>query len=53
MVPVEKARNMSVQVQRLLGYGISPPGMGFYRYQDPMRVLYGVEDEEIVANVFS
>jgi ectoine hydroxylase-related dioxygenase (phytanoyl-CoA dioxygenase family) len=48
MVPVEKAREMSTQVKRLLGYGISPPGVGFYEYQDPMRVLYGVEDEETV-----
>jgi ectoine hydroxylase-related dioxygenase (phytanoyl-CoA dioxygenase family) len=48
MVPVEKARGMSTQVKRLLGYGISPPGAGFYEYQDPMRVLYGVEDEDTV-----
>ncbi|KAE8445038.1 hypothetical protein EG329_013752 [Mollisiaceae sp. DMI_Dod_QoI] len=48
MVPVEKARGLSNRVKRLLGYGISPPGNGFYQYQDPMRMLYGVEDEEIV-----
>jgi hypothetical protein len=48
MVPVEKARGMSTQVKRLLGYGISSLGAGFYEYQDPMRVLYGVEDEETV-----
>jgi len=45
MVPIEKARGMSNEVKRLLGYGISPPGNGFYEYQDPMRVLFGVEDE--------
>ena len=48
MVPVEKARGMSTQVKRLLGYGISPPATGFYQYQDPMRALFGVEDEETV-----
>jgi len=48
MVPPEKARPLSNQVKRLLGYGISPPGNGFYQYQDPMRVLFGVEDEETV-----
>ncbi|EXJ92602.1 hypothetical protein A1O3_01154 [Capronia epimyces CBS 606.96] len=48
MVPVEQARPLSTQVKRLLGYGISRPGVGFYHYQDPMRVLYGVEDEDTV-----
>ncbi|KIW56171.1 hypothetical protein PV05_04850 [Exophiala xenobiotica] len=48
MVPPEAARPLSTQVKRLLGYGISPPGNGFYQYQDPMRVLFGVEDEETV-----
>jgi ectoine hydroxylase-related dioxygenase (phytanoyl-CoA dioxygenase family) len=47
-VPPEKAKNLTPQVQRLLGYGISEPTMGFYKYQDPMRVLFGVEDEETV-----
>lgn len=48
MVPPEKARGMSSQVKRLLGYGISPPGVGFYEYQDPMRSLFGIEDDEVV-----
>lgn len=48
MVPPETAKNMTPQVQRLLGYGISLPACGFYKYQDPMRVLFGVEDEETV-----
>jgi ectoine hydroxylase-related dioxygenase (phytanoyl-CoA dioxygenase family) len=48
MVPPEQARGLSTQVKRLLGYGISRPGVGFYHYQDPMRVLYGVEDEDTV-----
>jgi len=48
MVPPEKARTMSSQVKRLLGYGISAPGVGFYQYQDPMRSLFGIEDAEVV-----
>lgn len=48
MVPPETAKRFSPQVQRLLGYGISEPSLGFYQYQDPMRVLFGVEDEETV-----
>lgn len=47
-VPLERARKLTSQVQRLLGYGISAPSVGFYKYQDPMRVLFGVEDEETV-----
>ena len=48
MVPPELAKDQTPQVQRLLGYGISRPSNGFYQYQDPMRVLFGVEDEETV-----
>ena len=48
MVPPEKAKRLSPQAQRLLGYGICPPALGFYEYQDPMRVLFGVEDDETV-----
>ncbi|KAG4437909.1 hypothetical protein IFR05_006628 [Cadophora sp. M221] len=48
MVPPEKAKRLSPQVQRLLGYGISLPSVGFMNYQDPMRVLFGVEDDETV-----
>jgi ectoine hydroxylase-related dioxygenase (phytanoyl-CoA dioxygenase family) len=47
-VPPEQARRFSPQVQRLLGYGISQPAVGFYKYKDPMQVLFGVEDEETV-----
>lgn len=48
MVPPEKAKRLSPQAQRLLGYGICRPALGFVDYQDPMRVLFGVEDEETV-----
>jgi hypothetical protein len=48
MVPPEQAKTMSSQVKRLLGYGIAPPGVGFYKYQDPMRSLFGIEDDEVV-----
>ncbi|KID83547.1 phytanoyl-CoA dioxygenase family protein [Metarhizium guizhouense ARSEF 977] len=49
-VPPElaKKRGLSPQVLRLLGYGIAPPALGLYKYQDPMRVIFGVEDEETV-----
>ncbi|KAF9769163.1 hypothetical protein IL306_013424 [Fusarium sp. DS 682] len=49
MVPLERARQLKPQAQRLLGYGICPPSLGFMNYQDPMKVLFGVEDEETVA----
>lgn len=48
MVPLEKVRKMKPQAQRLLGYGLCEPGVGFMKYQDPMRVLFGVEDQETV-----
>ncbi|KAM5352816.1 hypothetical protein ACJ41O_005538 [Fusarium nematophilum] len=48
MVPLERVRKMKPQAQRLLGYGLCEPGVGFMNYQDPMRVLFGVEDEETV-----
>ncbi|KAJ5601343.1 hypothetical protein N7510_010877 [Penicillium lagena] len=48
MVPLERARKLKPQAQRLLGYGLCEPGVGFMNYQDPMRVLFGVEDEETV-----
>ena len=47
-VPFENVKSFTPQVQRLLGYGISAPSVGFLKYQDPMRVLFGVEDEETV-----
>ncbi|KAL2444002.1 hypothetical protein ABEF95_014657 [Exophiala dermatitidis] len=45
-VPVESAKQLSPQVQRLLGYGVAPPGMGFLGYQDPMMTLFGVKDKD-------
>lgn len=40
---------MKPQAQRLLGYGVLEPGVGFaFQYQDPMRFLFGVEDDETV-----
>jgi ectoine hydroxylase-related dioxygenase (phytanoyl-CoA dioxygenase family) len=48
MVPLERARQLKPQAQRLLGYGLCDPGVGFMNYQDPMRVLFGVEDEETI-----
>jgi ectoine hydroxylase-related dioxygenase (phytanoyl-CoA dioxygenase family) len=47
-VSLQQAAQFTPQVQRLLGYGISAPGLGNYEYQDPMRVLFKVEDEETV-----
>jgi len=48
MIPLERVRQLKPQAQRLLGYGLCEPGVGFMNYQDPMRVLFGVEDEETV-----
>ncbi|KAJ5356067.1 hypothetical protein N7517_010676 [Penicillium concentricum] len=47
-IPLEEARKMSPQVQRLMGYGVCGPGVGFLDYQDPMRVLFDVEDDETI-----
>lgn len=49
MVPPDVAKDFTPQLQRLLGYGIALPSLGFYQYQDPMKVLFGVEDEETVV----
>ncbi|CZR67910.1 uncharacterized protein PAC_17809 [Phialocephala subalpina] len=46
MVPPETARRLSPKALRLLGYGICPPALGFYQYQDPMKVIFGIDDEE-------
>ncbi|PVH78383.1 PhyH-domain-containing protein [Cadophora sp. DSE1049] len=48
MVPPEIAKRLSPQALRLLGYGMCPPALGFYQYQDPMLAIFGVDDEEIV-----
>ncbi|KAJ5089675.1 hypothetical protein N7532_008359 [Penicillium argentinense] len=45
MVPPEKAKSLSPEAQRLLGYGISPPFCGFVDYKDPMQLFFGVNDE--------
>ncbi|KAH8423245.1 phytanoyl-CoA dioxygenase family protein [Aspergillus melleus] len=47
-IPLERVRKLKPQAQRLLGYGVMEPGVGFMHYQDPMRVLFGVEDEETI-----
>ncbi|KAL3958355.1 hypothetical protein ACCO45_006517 [Purpureocillium lilacinum] len=36
------------ELLRLLGYGICPPALGLYKYQDPMKVIFGVNDSETV-----
>ncbi|KND87325.1 Uncharacterized protein TOPH_08056 [Tolypocladium ophioglossoides CBS 100239] len=43
-----KARSFSPQLLRLLGYGICPPALGLYKYQDPMKVIFGVNDSETI-----
>lgn len=48
MVLPETAKRLSPKAPRLLGYGICPPALGFYQYQDPMLAIFGVDDEEIV-----
>ncbi|KAK4947359.1 hypothetical protein LTR10_013727 [Elasticomyces elasticus] len=49
MVPPEKAKSLSPQAQRLLGYGVSPPFCGFVDYKDPMQLFFGVNDAETVV----
>jgi hypothetical protein len=48
MVPPEVAKRLRPEALRLLGYGMFPPGLGFYKYQDPMLSIFGIDDEEIV-----
>lgn len=48
MVPPEVAKRLSPRALRLLGYGICPPALGFYQYQDPMLAIFGVDDDETV-----
>ncbi|KAG9500601.1 hypothetical protein J7337_009083 [Fusarium musae] len=45
---VAKARNFPPKMLRLLGYGMCPPALGYYQYRDPMKVIFGIEDEETV-----
>jgi ectoine hydroxylase-related dioxygenase (phytanoyl-CoA dioxygenase family) len=45
VVPPQKAKRLSPQAQRLLGYGICLPAVGFMDYQNPMRLFFGIEDE--------
>ena len=45
---IAKTRNFPPKMLRLLGYGICPPALGFYKYRDPMKVIFGIEDEETV-----
>jgi ectoine hydroxylase-related dioxygenase (phytanoyl-CoA dioxygenase family) len=47
-VPLETVKEMTPQAQRLLGYGVARPGVGFVRYKDPMKEVLGVEDDEVV-----
>lgn len=51
-IQVERVRQMKPQAQRLLGYGVCEPVIGFMHYQDPMRAIFGVEDEKNVDMYF-
>ncbi|KAF4469586.1 phytanoyl- dioxygenase family [Fusarium albosuccineum] len=48
MVPLDRVRKLKPQAQRLLGYGVCKPSLGFMNYQDPMKVLFGIDDDETV-----
>lgn len=50
MVPPERCRalQMSPAELRVLGYGISQPSCGFFKYKDPMESIFGVIDDETV-----
>ncbi|KAH8701443.1 hypothetical protein GQ44DRAFT_631752 [Phaeosphaeriaceae sp. PMI808] len=49
-IPVElaKEKKFSPQVLRLLSYGISQPALGFYKYKDPISIIFGIDDDETV-----
>lgn len=49
-IPIElaKEKKFSPQVLRLLNYGISQPALGFYKYKDPMSIIFGINDDETV-----
>lgn len=49
-IPVElaKEKKFSVQVLRLLNYGVSQPALGLYKYKDPISVVFGIKDEETI-----
>ena len=55
MVPPEKAKRLSPQAQRLLGYGISLPSVGFMEYQDgvlPFREFQSYFSISVLTDVF-
>ncbi len=51
MVPPDKAKRLSPQAQRLLGYGISLPAVGFMEYQDPMVRIILLKDNRSLTRV--
>ena len=50
MVPPEKCKAMQLSPAelRVLGYGISQPTCGFFKYKDPMESIFGIIDDETV-----
>jgi ectoine hydroxylase-related dioxygenase (phytanoyl-CoA dioxygenase family) len=50
MVPPERCKELKLTPAelRVLGYGISPPVIGFVNYKDPMESVFGIIDDETV-----
>lgn len=40
-VPLEKIKEFSPEIQKLLGYGVSAPFLGWIDLQNPRKVLLG------------
>ncbi|CAF0999058.1 unnamed protein product [Rotaria sordida] len=50
MVSPERCKELQLSPAelRVLGYGISRPACGFFKYKDPMESIFGIMDEETV-----
>ncbi|CAF2043546.1 unnamed protein product [Rotaria magnacalcarata] len=49
-VPPERCKELQLSSAelRVLGYGISQPACGFFKYKDPMESVFGIVDDETV-----
>lgn len=43
--PLEQVKKYGLDVQRLIGYSVSKPFLGWVNLDDPLKVLYGDEFE--------
>ncbi|CAF3384856.1 unnamed protein product [Rotaria sp. Silwood2] len=49
-IPPERCKELQLSPAelRVLGYGISQPSCGFFKYKDPIESIFGIMDEETV-----